>query len=322
VTISLRRSTGDQEADQALHHTLSRLDAELPNRILSCYLSGSFAEAAAMPASDLDGLVIFKGELEPGERERFQHVSRRCSLLTSILMDLAVRAEEDLYREGELPAKAASRILVYGPDLRDRIPPLPPEVYAQSIVQGSLFYFGHSRGTNGTLTFPLDYPDPSGEFYGYEQRGYRGLDGWQGAGTKALVGGTTLAATALVAMATGYCAVRQHESVLAYGSLVDDEWTRLIAEIYAACRLEWFYAVPSVREDRKRLRELCRSVLDFENHYLRVCRWHALQLARSDDLRLGEYARRFFTRVRFEDGDAAAALEELEPTHRHEPDEP
>ncbi len=312
MTVSLLNSTGDPRTDEILRASVGLLELVFPGRIRAYYLSGSYTDATAVPGSDLDALVVFKGELTAPERERFRQVTYNCSLLSSVLVDFAARGEDELLRQGEVAAKQASRRLIYGEDIRDQVPPMPAERYGQLVMHGSFFYLALVRGQPPVLTFPLSYPEPDAEFYGYDRNGRHALHGWDGSGLKALVGGTSLAATTIVALSTGHCAVTSGESITAYRRLIGDEWADLLDEIYERCKQSWAYRIPEQVDDRQHLRELCGRVLAFENHYLVLCRdWLLKQLkSGNEDIKLA--AVQILGQVIFPDEQVVDALKALE----------
>jgi hypothetical protein len=234
----------------------------------------------------LDGLVVFKGELLADESRQFGEVIDEQSRRVGMVVDFLPKGEAELLREGDLPTKAASRTLVYGEDIRRAVPAASLWRYLAEVMRGSWFYLLLVRGNAETLGLPLDYPDPNSEFYGYERNGLRSLDGWDQTGTKALVGGITLAATTLVGIRAGVVIVRSADSVTAYRDHIGDNWTAWLAQLYLCCKQRWNYRIPQAAADRQELRELCRQTLDFENHYLQEC-WQYLheQLSVTDSSR-------------------------------------
>jgi len=275
--------------DRSLAEVLARLEAAFPDRVRSFYLSGSVVDLTSVGTSDIDGLVLLKDSATEEEHARFADVVRECSLSHRVLFDFALRGEMELLAEGELPAKKAARVLLAGEDIRDRIPEMPVEQYARLTMRGSLFYLRHMRGSQAPLRRPLTYPDADGEFFGYERDGLRGLHGWSGSGTKALLGGLTLAATTLVAIQAGVGVASRRESVLAYSALVGGEWSAFLLEVYARCRGEWGYLIPESSADRAQLREMCRRVVAFENHYVSVSREYLCrQVAQGGNAQLAE----------------------------------
>jgi predicted nucleotidyltransferase len=266
-----QNATGNAAVDRILEVSMCTLDQIFPGRIRAIYLSGSYTGADATPASDIDGLVVFHGDLTDEESRRFANAMHRLSQRSGVLVDLGPRGERDLYRQGELPAKAASRRLICGDDVRAAVPAMPLWHYTSLIMRGSWFYFSLVRGAESRLAYPLGYPDPAGEFFGYERNGLHSLDGWVGPGLKAFVGGMTLAASTLVAIKAAVGVVTSADSVASYRTYVSDRWTNWLAEVYGQCKVRWAYGIPQSPPERQALRELCHQALDYENHYLAVC---------------------------------------------------
>ena len=69
-----------------------------------------------------------------------------------------------------------SSCLIYGEDIRDQITAIPDARYVRDAMHIPYFGSRYGRPHLDVLTFPLDYPDPKGRFYGY--------DGWSHHGTE------------------------------------------------------------------------------------------------------------------------------------------
>jgi len=282
--IQLKSSTGAERIDALLTTYLSELIERFPGRLRSVYLTGSVANATADQISDVDGVVILAGLASIEDEQTFKSVTTKWSGRSGTVLDLVVLGDETLFVGGALPRKLASWVLIYGEEIRDHIPPMSVEQYTDAIMRGSFTCLRHTRAAPNVLAYPLTYPDLEGEFYGYDRRGYREIDGWRSAGTRALVNGLSLAATTLVAMHTGFCATSRRESFVAYREQIGGTWAQFLDEIHARCRNEWSYRLPEDAAGRQQLRELCRDVLAFENEYvLRCIKYLRVQLEAQDD---------------------------------------
>ena len=60
-TISLFNSTGNQQVDDILRGVIGISEIVFPNRIRGYYLTGSYANSYALPTSDIDMTIVFKG---------------------------------------------------------------------------------------------------------------------------------------------------------------------------------------------------------------------------------------------------------------------
>jgi hypothetical protein len=133
-----------------------------------------------------------------------------------------------------------------------------------------------------TLNYPLAYPDPADEFFGYTRKRF---PMWYPpeatAGLKELVTTIGRLATAIIALRAGRYVPQRADSVTIYCETTSDEWGDYLAEIYEAGKGRWGYLVPADPADRAHLRDLCRQTLAFENHFLTV--YHDFLLAESHD---------------------------------------
>ena len=135
------------------------------------------------------------------------------------------------------------------------------------------------------MRLPLGYPDPRGEFYGYDCRAVRLPDGGEARSTRNLIRTTGWAATALVAHRAGRYVARKRDCHAIYRETIGDEWGDLLADIYTQCRAEWNYLIPDDAADRRRLRAICERTLAFENHFLAIYRRYLLaELRGADDV--------------------------------------
>src|SRR5262245_43357382 len=115
--LALCATTGDHRTDALLQGTIGVLETCFPHRIRGYYLVGSYANGSAVASSDLDVVVVFKHAFAGDEQARCRHLTRYCSLISSIRLDLAPRCETELFQTGSISLHLASQ-LVYGEDIR------------------------------------------------------------------------------------------------------------------------------------------------------------------------------------------------------------
>jgi hypothetical protein len=139
-----------------------------------------------------------------------------------------------------------------------------------------LYFFRLIRNIEA-LIYPLQYPEPQGEFYGYDRKS---IPPWYLAtierGTKELVASICWAATAIVALQTGRYIGKKADGIKAYEELIGGEWAMLVRDIYQKCKLQWKYLVPEDEDNRSLLRNLCQQTPAFENHYLAIYKKYLL----------------------------------------------
>lgn len=246
-------------------------EAAFPAQGLSYYLIGSWVDGATNALSDLDLVVVWPGGTPTNaDRELSADVAR--SLRSDTRLDLVVLGEQEVAASAIGVNLKLSSLLLHGPDLRARLSLPPLEVYAAQTVEAALFFMSRILRGCDVLSTPLDYPDPSGQFFGYDRKR---VEEWYPAdikrGLKEWTSTATRLARALVAVQGGQYVGSKGESIARHGSVIADEWSEYLALLYQKGKIEWGYRVPEDAEERHLLRELCRRFLEFERHFLEVC---------------------------------------------------
>lgn len=296
MSIELATTTGVERLDTLMQGLVALFEAAFPGRIRSYYLGGSIGDGTAVAhsssinSSDLDLYVIFRGGIGENEGKFFQELVAASRLISGIQIDASAHAEDDLLGTPDPDSNQASfmnvllRIagqLVYGDDIRTLLPEAAFSRYILDVMESGIYHIGipRQRGKltfplETPLTYPLDYPDPDGEFFGYEVVPAR-PDAPHG--TRVLVANTAWTATLLLALETGRFAGRKSQSIQQCKTYLPDDWrAQLAVTIYETCKTTWGYAIPERTEDRQRLRDLCRQTRALENEYLRLCREYLL----------------------------------------------
>jgi len=165
--------------------------------------------------------------------------------------------------------------LLYGRDVRESIVPLLPD-YTRAVIRACRSGIAMLRDST-SVPQPLTYPDPEGEFFGYEatrsdgQKAVRKLKWYRAGtteGTKELASVVARSATGLIAAQSRQFVSKRGHLITAYSQYIADEWTDFIRDVNASCRRTWSYRVPDQPAGRNHLRELCQRMLDFEKHCL------------------------------------------------------
>ncbi len=183
------------------------------------------------------------------------------------------------------PAFKLASLFLYGQDIRDDLPLVSSEEWARQLMHSMYLVTGCERGLSA-LTYPLDYPDPHGEFYGYDHNTKPQPDGTMTRGTRGLVTGAGWYATAMIALGTGQYVLRKRDVPDCYRQYVGDEWAPFLDTLYARCRDEWRYQLPERADDRDILRDLCdlcERYLAFENYFLSAYKDFVLSDLRGND---------------------------------------
>jgi len=224
---------------------------------------------------------------------------------------------DELFARGDIPAVAATRLLLHGDDIYRRVPVMPRERWVQPAVSAAFFCLGELYDQQ-LLSVPLAAPEPQGEFYGFERDGLPAVAGRQGSGTKKLVNAISMAAGALVTMQTGQPVVGRGEVVARYRADVHDEWTLFVEAVCALRSPVSGYALPAEQEERRRLRALCARVPTFGNAFLLRCGDFLVQQLASADHQQRLWAIQSFARVHYPGTEVPDALAPLARTEDRE----
>jgi predicted nucleotidyltransferase len=267
--IELSYQTGLGEIDRCLALIIARVTEAFGQRIRGCYLVGSYAVGEPIPTSDIDMLVIFKDTISDDEHGRFTQVRRACQERCATTLDLTSQSEARLLQVGGVWFQTASR-LVYGEDIRPLVPRKPVADHKRDLMHAVIPLLARVRGNPPVLSLPLDYPDPQGPLFGYDQRTILVGAVRRSVGTKDLVSNSLAIANALTLQAAGsYVGEgRKADIVHGYGRYVGGEWAPLVEQIFTLCRVRWGYEAPSDAVGLAQLRSLCEQVLSFENHFM------------------------------------------------------
>lgn len=280
--LSLHTSTGNDRADDILSGAVGLWEQAFPGRIRGYYLSGSYANATATPTSDLDLTILFKDQYR--DQAETDLAQQMCELIEAlhpaIFVDMGYLNEASLQQADRVSAALQlkrSSCLIYGEDVRDLITATPDAGYVRDAMHIPYFGSRYGRPQLDVLTFPLDYPDPNGRFYGYDGWSLASAGDREQAGTKMLVVIVGRIATALIALHTGEYAGTKRDSVTLYRTHIHDVWLDLVEQVYDLCKVRWQYRIPTKKGDREQLRTLCQAALAFENRFFALYRTYLLE---------------------------------------------
>lgn len=254
-----------------IHDSVALFERTFPGRVRAYYLEGSWADGTMLETSDLDLVVVFKGQNTAAERAQAAELRTVCEQASSLEFDATIIDEAALVG-GASPQLALGAQLVYGEDIRSRLDLVPIAAWTRDRMHTSYWRTIRLFARPTPVCLPIGYPDPTAEFYGYVRRATRLPDGSTVPGTRDLVRSVGWTATALVAWRAGQYVARKRDCHRVYRACIGDQWAALIEDIYALCRAAWRYGVPDAAEDRARLRVLCERTLLFENAFLALYR--------------------------------------------------
>ena len=305
--ISLLNSAGNQQVDDILRGVIGIFETIFSDRIRGYYLVGSYADGTAVSTSDIDMKILFKNRFRNDtERKNAQQICEYCfELISPIPGDVTANDEETAFSSSTLRLRIkAGSLLIYGEDIRDQISlPRLDQHIRDVMFRAYVFCFTDRLRPNlKARVYPLDYPDPSDEFYGYTYKS-----------------GTTVFASVVGAMATAIVASKVKKYVFTksdclklYKRYINDEWTTLLEAVFEKIRKQWEYQIPENKDERQQLREICRQALAFENHFLIIYRDFLLTELRDAEDKDKLLAVKRFGEIIYPDGEALDALKALE----------
>jgi hypothetical protein len=182
---------------------------------------------------------------------------------------------------------------IYGEDIRAQVSLPEPAAYLRECMHRAFHRLSWIRQHPKIIACPLDYPDQTGEFYGYDVQ----AEGESTTGR--LVGNLLWIATAQLVAKTGRYFKNKHEVIEAHQTIFGDERSALIATAYHLCRAQWAYRLSEAPVERAELRALCAGVLEFENHFM--AQYHAFLLSESEseDTEAKQAAHQRLNRIQF-----------------------
>ncbi len=225
-------------------------------------------------------------------------------------------ADEASLSGGASPQFKLGSALVYGEDIRERIPLVPMEVWTHDRMHAAYWLMISIFNRPKVVHLPLGFPDPNDAWLGYANRKARLPDGTEVPSTRNLIRSTGWAATALLALYARRYIVSKRECHTIYRAVINDEWAALFEDIYYYCREQWQYLLPQTDEDRQRLRAICERTLAFENYFLGVYKTYLLAQLGSADEGAISHAFWVLSQIVFDDAEvlsAACALQRPSP---------
>jgi hypothetical protein len=299
----LLASSGNAQIDEITAGIITLLEFQFPNRICGYYFAGSCADGAITPLSDIDLNILFKDRQTATEQQHFAILQAALKRVSSRNLDLSCVNEATVLQADRLSfqpdwgpvfdaitLKCAS-VPVYGTDIRSAIPFVPRDTYTRTFMHFPYLVLAGQRKHPPHLPYPLDYPDPADEFFGYTGRLLRAPDGTPTPSTKRLVHASGYIATALVAIRTDSFVADKRSAVVEYRARIDDMWAEHLEAVQYYCRVQWGYGVPETPADRAILRQLCRRQLEFENHFLAIYKDYLQQEQEAFDEPARQFAR-------------------------------
>ena len=304
----LRYRTGNSAVDEVLTRLVAVFEAAFPDRVRNYALLGSFAEGTAFPTSDVDVVVLFRGDFGGDEEGRAQEVAAKISETSGGNLDVGLAAEGSINPIWQVNLQAGRELFGRTP-LPDSLPPISS--YGWALVEDVFSMIRQLRQGEAVITHPLSFPQGELELYGYEAKPLRDSTGRWAPSTKALSMITSRGASALLALEASVYTKTRSEAIVAYRTHIGDRWADLVEETERLCRDELAYRIPTDANDRARVKEIARRLLDFENDVVERCRVTVLSRLKSRDQSDQSQAIRVMEDVSYTDDEALDVLSSL-----------
>jgi len=329
MNIGTPYTIGKSDVDEPLAHTIQQYESAFPNRVRAYYLLGSYADSCAVVGSDIDVYVLFKETfLTAKEATQAQQLAHACAEKSILRFDINVIDEQTLLNYHSIMKVALKResVLLFGEDTRSTMTLPSREAYTRDITDGVIEFLLRLHRVD-TVTYPINYPDPDGMFYGYDHLMqlspdvaalYYPSDEASNIyyATRELVECASRMATALVAFKTGSFVATKRGSVQTYQQEIHDEWSSFLTAMFEKGKMQWMYSLPKSEAERAELRMLCEKMLAFENHYLLQYRAYLLALLSSEEQQNVQFALQRLKTVQYDDEEMNTARHVLDSSKR------
>lgn len=329
MTIQLLHTIGMPYVDETAADIVQQFEQAFPGRVRGYYLLGSYADGCGVVGSDIDMYVLFKETfLTPKEAIQAKQLAAICAKKCILRLDINVVDEQTLpnYQSIMRVALKQNSMLYFGEDTRPAMTLPSRAAYTRDITDGVIEFLQYLHHSN-SVTYPISYNDPNGEFYGYDNMTKLAFDvaALYYPPAKAdnvhhaireMVECACRMASALVVFKTGSFVSTKRGSVETYNREIHDEWSPFLAAMFEKGKLRWLYGLPEREEERVELRELCRQMLAFENYYLQHYRTYLLSLLSSEDQQNVQFALKRLETVHFDDDEMNTAVNILDSGKR------
>jgi predicted nucleotidyltransferase len=264
-TMQLLASTNSASADEAILKTLEAVQLGFNKKLLSAYVTGSYANGYAVSTSDVDLFLVFEGTISKEDEKIRDEIYGQLEHITPSL-DIAIRGLSNLLETGDEGMREYF-LHIFGEPVHLQVPQPRIQDYAYRGMHVGYLRMQHTRKSKPYI-WPMNYPEETGPLKGYDWREKIKVDGKSFDSIKEIVVLTGWMATGLIAwkgqtfVPTKNHVVKLFKDVVG-GSMADD--LELITNL---CRSKLSYLVPESEEAYKELQDLLPKVLAFENFFL------------------------------------------------------
>lgn len=258
----------------------------VPNKIISIYIIGSYANKTFIKNSDLDITVILSEDITDNDFDTLEEFTVNLNNISDIPLDISYYKLNDLQdKQRALPInvliKNGSKH-IFGQDIKKEIDLPDLKSYIKTSINKALYFISRVRSdyyNNGNYKYlkindvingnikKLDFPDNTKQFFGYTSRTINDSEGNEIPITKELILINSLIATAILACKGIYVGDKD-QSLIKYKENINDNWTENIELTYTFCREKYNYLIPEEILEQNKLIDICKKTLEFENYFL------------------------------------------------------
>ena len=225
---------------------------------VALYLVGSHDTPRQIPGSDIDFVLVTRGELEGAELRSLLHVRDGLRETLDPEIDILPRSLGRLVSRG-LGLKREGR-LVGGQDIRDQIRLPPKHERDEWLTSVAMNFVSELHRADVVRADSLTYPDSDDYYFGYPD--------YESPKALSRLMSLSFLATAWLSKCHNVTVTDKHTLPDLYESHIGAERVPFLRGLFEIIRGELGYQLPDGQAQRERARGVCRSALEFERQMM------------------------------------------------------
>lgn len=230
----------------------------LGSEFVALYLVGSHDTPRQIPGSDIDFILVTRGELDGAELSRLLQVRNGLRETLDPEIDILPRSLGRLVSRG-LGLKREGR-LVGGEDIREQIRLPPKHERDEWLTSVAMNFVRELHQTDVIRADSLTYPDSADYYFGYPD--------YQSPKALSRLMSLGFLATAWLSKCHDVIVTDKHTIPDLYEEHIGTEYVPFLRGLFGTIRGELGYRLPADEVQRERARHVCESALGFEMQML------------------------------------------------------